>query len=220
MNFQGEDIKLSEVYNAVFEDTVEELEEELKKQRVGFSRIDFKELRDEAVSKVETYADLSHIGFGSDSIGGMLYNINRNEKDGFVDPEFGKIIDYDVVVSDTLKIDVLTETSDKLYLVKATENKSSELLYRVVLEAITVYNMLSRKQLLLNYRNTSVNRIQASHTKKDLVPGVLLYDNSMPFNELRELEPNSYLGRLIQKYGVRFFIVEAGEANEFKLSEK
>lgn len=219
MNFQGEDIKLDEVYNKVFEATIEDLESELIHQRIGFSRIDFKELRDQAVSKIENYADLSHIGFGENGLSGLLYNISRNENPGFIDSEFGKVIDYDVKVSDDLKIDVITETSDKLYFIKTTEDKSSELLYRVVLEVITTYNMLSRKQLLMNYKNTSVNRIQAAHTKNDIIPGVLLFDNSMPLKELRELDPNSYLGLLIQKYNIRFFIVESGKENEFKLSD-
>ena len=219
MQFNNTQYKLDEIYTLVTRENELELEKTFVEQHTSFSRIDFKELRDVVVKNHSGYANESHDG-SSGSLNSTLYNISRNNEEGSIDPEIGKVIDYDILVDGNKSFDLMTETRDKLYVINKQQKDSEESLCKAVLEVITYHNLISRKKLLLDYKNAKQNPINAAHTKHDLVPAVMLYEDSAPFNKLRSLDPNRFLGKLIQKYNVRFFVLKNTEANELVLSEK
>ncbi len=219
MQFNNKEYKFDEIFTLVTKENELELEKTFIEQHTSFSRIDFKNLRDEVVKNKSVYADEAHNG-SDDSLNAVLYNISRNNQEGSIDQEIGKVIDYDISVDGSKSFDLMTETKDKLYVINRQSKDSEESLCKAVLEVITYHNLVSRKKLLLDYKNATLNPINAVHTKRDLIPAVMLYEDSAPFNKLRSLDPNRFLGKLIQKYHIHFFVLKNDKENEYLMSDK
>lgn len=150
-----------------------------------------------------------------------MYMIDRAKMDGHVDPCIGRIVDYEIPVKRSRepsllkyklgKIDLMTETSDHIYVIEAKSKHSREPLHKAVFELITYLNMISRTKLIHDYNNAKRNAFLYNHSKHDILPAIMIYKDTKPYNDLRRLDPNSLLGSLILHYGVKFFILENHE---------
>ena len=150
-----------------------------------------------------------------------MYMIDRAKMDGQVDPCIGRIVDYEIPVKRSSepslakyklgKIDLMTETSDHIYLIEAKSKHSREPLHKAVFEIITYLNMVSRTKLIHDYNNAKRNAFQYNHTKHDVKPAIMIYKDTKQYHDLRNLNPNSLLGSLILHYEVKFFILENHE---------
>lgn len=220
MNFQGKDYKLYEIYSKleISNENLALLEEEIIKQGVDFSRIAFKEYRDELIKGQLEYAIESHDGKDGDGLKRKMYRISRYQEAGEVDYSIGRIVDYDVPIrrfeheSDSNieigSIDLISETMDKIYLIDTIDIDSKETLHRAVFEIVTYFNMISRKKFVKDFANATQNKFKYMHTKDDLIPAILMYENSKAYKDLKEENPDSLIGRLIYKYHIKFFILK------------
>ena len=232
------------------EDTVQVVRKALLKQGITFSRIDFKESRDALLKQHTGYVIESHDGkidnpevpdgrpdpnkYNIKTLTNeqvethfcrQLYWINRKKEQGYIDPAIGRIIDYDVPVdSNNLlglgTIDLITETADHIYLVQAKRKGSKEPLHAAVFEAVTYFNMISRTRMLNEYANAKTNPLIFRHHSHDITPAIMFFENSQQHADLLNLSPNTFLGRLILKYKIRFFILEEHDHyEEYQLIE-
>ncbi len=212
---------------------------------ISFSRIDFKDKRDELLSKHESYVIEDHDGTfdgaapdpnkyvvktltDREQVQHMcrqIYAINRKKEDGFVDPQIGRVVDYDVPVDKSGHFnlgtfDLLTETGDHVYLIEALKQGAKDPLHRIVLQVITYLNMISRTKLLEEYKTAQNNKFRFKHHRQDITPAILLFEDSEARKELLHTDPNSFLGKLILKYQIRFFVLEnKDEYKEYVLAE-
>jgi hypothetical protein len=233
MNFQGKDYKLYEIYSklAISNENKELLEEEIIKQGVDFSRIAFKEYRDELIKGHLEYAIESHDGKDGDGFIRQMYRIDRYQEEGEVDYCIGRIVDYDVPIkrfeheSDSNieigSIDLVSETMDKVYLIDVKGMNCEEPLHHAVYEIVTYFNMISRKKFIRDFTNATQNKFKYNHTKDDLIPAILMFENSKAYEDLKNENPDSLIGRLIYKYHIKFFILKnQPEYGVYKLIEE
>jgi len=226
MKFNGKEYKLYEIYNLFSKDDNEEaiahdklVEEEFIKQRVDFSRIAFKDYRDELVKNHEGYAVEGHdgkeIGDLDEEFERQMYAIKYNQLDGYLDRAIGHIVDYEVPVKrqkapSDIKvglIDLVTETANKVYLINCKRMNSQESLIKTVSEIITKVNLVSRKKLVADYTASNENRFNYYHTKDDIRPAILIFEGSRQHKELLNTNPNSLVASLVYQYKVRVFVV-------------
>jgi hypothetical protein len=237
MKFNGQDYKLYEIYNLFSKEDNEKgyahdkaVVEEFIKQRVNFSRIAFKDFRDELVKNHEGYAVQGHdgkeIGDLDEEFERQMYAIKYNGLDGHLDREIGHIVDYEVPVKrqsvdSDIKvglIDLVTETANKVYLINCKRMKSQESLIKTVFEIITKANLISRKQLIADFTSNDGNRFDYYHTKDDIRPAILIFEGSRQHKELLETNPNSLVASLVYQYRVRVFVVtEQEEYGKYEL---
>lgn len=228
MILDSKDYKIYEIYSQLAtkklingKDMITVLEEEVFKQQIDFSRIAFKPYRDQLTSCHQGYALETHDGLVELSTEKdflrRMYCINRLDEEGSIDGSIGRIVDYDVPIKRCEEgkssdinigtIDLITETMDKVYLIETVLVDSEDRLLRPVLEIITYENMISRSKLIDNYRYGVVNKFENYHSKKDIVPSVMLYKGTKAYEDYKALKENSLLGMLIRKYNVKFFII-------------
>jgi len=227
MKFNEKEYKLYEVYNLFSKDDNEEglahdklVEEEFIKQRVDYSRIAFKDYRDDLVKNHEGYAvdghDGKEIGNLDEEFERQMYAIKYNAIDGYLDRAIGHIVDYEVPVKrqsveSEIKvglIDLVTETADKVYLINCKRMKSQESLIKTVSEIITKVNLISRKKLVADFTDSNENRFNYYHTKDDIRPAILIFEGSRQHKELLVTNPNSLVASLVYQYKVRVFVVK------------
>ena len=110
---------------------------------------------------------------------------------------------------------------DKVYLIDVKGMNSQEPLHHAVYEIITYYNMISRKKFIKDFTNATQNRFKYTHTKDDLIPAILVFENSLAYQDLKKENPDSLIGRLIYKYHIQFFVLQNQEEyGTFKLIEE
>ena len=230
MKFNEREYKLYEIYNLFSKDDNEEglahdklVEEEFIKQRVDFSRIAFKDYRDNLVDNHEGYAVEGHdgkeIGDLDEEFERQMYAIKYNGLDGYLDREIGHIVDYEVPVKRQSKesdikvglIDLVTETASKVYLINCKRMKSQESLIKTVSEIITKVNLISRKKLIADFTKSEGNKFDYYHTKDDIRPAILIFEGSRQHKELLETNPNSLVASLVYQYKVRVFVLKKQE---------
>lgn len=223
MKFKEEDVKLYDMFSVLGTENTEIdkenallLEHEIINQRIDCSRIIFKEHRD-AIAKVhEGYALESHDGNeGPDVFSKEMYQINRQGKDGTVDYSIGRIVDYEIPLKrggeapiEIGNINLITETMDKIYLIVAKGKDSEESILRTVLESITKLNMMSRRKLLVDFNQAGLNKFKYEHHKDDIIPAIMLFEGTRPYEEFRQLTPDSFVARLVYKYHINFFLLK------------
>lgn len=237
MKFQGKEYKLYEVYQKLAtKENKEELEKEIIKQRINFSRITFKEYRDVLAKQHLGYALESHDGKDSDvkedgCFAKQLYCVDRLECEGEVDYAIGRILDYDVPIKrlpegissdiEVGNIDLVSETMDKIYLTTIRPMDSTSPLDKAVYEIITKFDMISRRKFLADYTNAEINKFKYMHTKDDFRPAIMIFEGSQEHKDLRNENPNGVLARLIYKYNIQFFILQKQETyGVYKLLEE
>ncbi len=233
MKFQGKDYKLYEIYSelATSNETRKLLEDEINKQHIDCSRIAFKEYRDELVKEHIGYALESHDGKDKDDLLTQIYRIDRYGEPGEIDYSIGRIVDYNIPIKrfaegkesniNIGEIDLLTETMDRVYMMTTRGMEHEAPLHQAVLEIVTHVNMISRKKLLNDFRDATQNNFKYYHKKDDLVPAILMYENSQSHKDLQNENPNSLIGRLIYKYHIRFFTLKPQiEKGMFNLIEE
>lgn len=227
MKFNEKEYKLYEVYNLFSKDANEEglahdklVEEEFIKQRVDYSRIAFKDYRDELVNNHEGYAldghDGKEIGNLDEEFERQMYAIKYNQLEGYLDRAIGHLVDYEVPVkrqsvASEIKvglIDLVTETADKVYLINCKRMKSQESLIKTVSEIITKVNLISRKKLVADFADSSENKFKYYHTKDDIRPAILIFEGSRQHKELLVTNPNSLVASLVYQYKVRVFVLK------------
>jgi len=230
MKFKGKEYKLYEIYNLFSKDDNEEglahdklVEEEFINQRVDFSRIAFKDYRDELVNNHEGYAlpghDGKEIGNLDEEFERQMYSIKYNQLEGHLDREIGHIVDYEVPVKrqsvdSKVKvglIDLVTETANKVYLINCKRMKSQESLIKTVFEIITKVNLVSRKKVIADFTNATENKFNYYHRKDDIRPAILIFEGSRQHKELLAANPNSLVASLVYQYKVRVFVVQNQE---------
>ncbi len=237
MKFQGQEYKLYEVYKklATKENKVE-LEQEIIKQRINFSRITFKEYRDVLAKQHVGYALESHDGkdnvvLEDGKYSKQIYCVDRLDCEGEVDYSIGRILDYDVPIKrlpdgissdiDVGSINLVSETMDKIYLIAAKPMDSKGSLDRAVYEIITKFDMISRRKFLQDYTSATLNKFKYAHTKDDFRPAIMIFEGSQEHLDLQKEQPNGVLGRLIYKYNIKFFILQKQEEyGVYKLLEE
>lgn len=236
MKFQGKEYKLYEVYqNLANKENKEELEKEIIQQRINFSRITFKEYRDVLAKQHLGYAVEEHKGENHDEIhdgnySKQLYCVDRLGCEGEVDYSIGRILDYDVPVKRMVEgtsseieiepIDLVSETMDKIYLFATRPMNSKGSLDEAVYEIITKFDMISRRKFLADFTNASTNKFKFNHTKDDFKPALMIFEGSQEHKDLLSEDPNGVLGRLIYKYDIKIFILQAQEVyGVYKLVE-
>lgn len=227
MKFNGKEYKLYEIYNLFSkEDNSEGLEhdklveKEFIKQRVDFSRIAFKDYRDDLVNNHEGYAIKGHdgkeIGDLDEEFERQMYAIKYNKSNGYLDREIGHIVDYEVPVKrqsvesniQVGLIDLVTETANKVYLINCKRMKSKESLIKTVFEIITKVNLISRKKLIADFTNNDGNKFDYYHTKDDIRPAILIFEGSRQHKELLETNPNSLVASMVYQYKIRVFVLK------------
>lgn len=234
MKFKEEDVKLHEMFSILSMENNEEdqenvrlLEEEIIKQRISFSRITFKEARDGIAKVHEGYSLEDHDGHsGEDTINKHIYRINRLDKEGTVDYSLGRIVDYDIPLKrggdspvEVGCLSLLSETMDKLYIMNVKNRDSEESLLRVLLESITKYDMISRRQLLHDYTESKVNKFKYYHTKDDIIPAIVLFEGTRAYKEFKNLPLNGLIAQLVYKYHMHFFFLKQEEGNYILLED-
>ena len=234
MKFKEEDVKLYEVFSVLGTENTEEdkqlaalLGDEIAHQQVDCSRIAFKEFRDSIAKVHEGYADEAHNGqLGIDAFTEEMYQINRLDTEGSVDYSIGRIVDYEIPLKkggdaniEIGTISLLTETMDKVYFINAKGKDSEESVLRVVLETITKLNMVSRRRFMQNYNDANLNKFKYYHTKDDIIPAIILFEGTRPFEEFKKLDMNSFVARVVYKYHIHFFLLKNEEKNTFDLLE-
>jgi hypothetical protein len=234
MKFKEEDVQLYEVFSVLGTENTEEdhenvilLEETILKERINFSRITFKESRDSMVEAHQGYALDSHNGNDlEDTVNKHIYRINRMDKDGIVDYSLGRIVDYDVPLKrggdspiEIGNISLISETMDKLYIMNLKESNSKESLLRIVLETITKFDMISRRRLLNDYNDDKINKFKYAHTKDDIIPAIVLYENTRAYKEFKEVPIGGLIPQLVYKYHIHFFFLKKEEGNYILLED-
>jgi RNA recognition motif-containing protein len=227
MKCKDNEVQLFEIYNLFSKDTSKEaleqdvlIEKEFIDQRVDFSRIAFKDFRDELVSNHLGYAVEGHdgkeIGDLDEEFERQMYAIKYNGHEGYLDREIGHIVDYEIPVKRQDKesnikvglIDLMTETANKVYLINCKRMHSKESLLKTVFEIITKVNLISRKKLIADFTSKKGNTFQYYHTKDDIRPAILIFEGSRQHKELLETNPNSLVASLVYQYKVRVFVVK------------
>jgi len=215
---------------------MEVLEKEFMKQRITLSRVEFKPFRDELRQIHAGYAVEEHNGKNEDgSVPNpnnqeltpverklqfikQMYAIERNGDAGYVDPAIGRILDYEVPLKNVKQganteieignIDLITETANKVYIINAKCQESNLPLSRSVFEVVTDFNMLSRRNFITDYNMAKRNNFKHYHVKEDIKPAILIFENSVAHNDLKNTSYNSLVGHLIDKYSIKIFIVK------------
>ena len=227
MKFNGKEYKLYEIYNLFSKESNEEgikhdklVETEFITQRVDFSRIAFKDYRDDLVENHKGYAveghDGTEIGNLDEEFERQMYAIKYNGLKGYLDREIGHIVDYEVPVKRQDKesdiqvglIDLITETANKVYLINCKRRNSQESLIKTVFEIITKVNLISRKKLIADFTANEGNAFDYYHTKDDIRPAILIFEGSRQHKELLETNPNSLVASMVYQYKVRVFVVK------------
>ena len=230
MKLNEKEYKLYQIYNLFSKEDNKEglahdklVEDEFIKQRVDFSRIAFKDYRDELTRNHEGYAIKGHdgkeIGDLDEEFERQMYSIKYNGIDGFLDREIGHIVDYEVPVkrqstkSDITVglIDLVTETANKVYLINCKRMKSRESLIKTVSEIITKVNLISRKKFVADFADSNENKFNYYHTKDDIRPAILIFEGSRQHKELLVTNPNSLVASLVYQYRVVIFVVKQQE---------
>jgi hypothetical protein len=234
MQFNDKEYKVFEIYSLFSKEGNKEndtlVEEAFIHQNIDCSRIAFKEYRDELVRCHLGYAVEEHDGVvGEDDLGKELYGIDRLGKEGKLDYAIGRVVDYQVPVKrcsddcecdmDISNIDLITETATSLNLINIIDRDSNQSLLRNVMEIITYRNMISRTKLISDFSVAESNILKYYHTKDDLTPAVLLFENSQAHNDLKELKPDTLIGHLISKYNVHIFVVKDQDKGIYELVE-
>lgn len=235
MQFNGKECKVYEVFSLFSQEKNDEnlkkdelLEKEFITQDINFSRIAFKDYRDELVRCHLGYADESHDGkVGEDDLAKDMYQIDRLGYTGKFDYSIGRVVDYQIPIKrcnedckcdmEIANIDLLCETATNLYLINIVEKESEESLLRSVLEIITYRNMISRTKLISDYSVSEKNILKYYHTKDDMVPTVMFYENSRAHEDMKNLNPESLLGRLVGSYKIKFFVLKNLEKGNYEL---
>lgn len=139
---------------------------------------------------------------------------NRNEewnainmlRMGISNPEYGKIIDYQVPLkniranSGVGKVDLISidMNNNKLFIhelkVKPKGSKSEESLLRAVLEIYSYYLTVDSDKLLLDF----------DHRDASIIPSVLIQVGCRAFNEFTDSEKNANVIRLMRRLKVVF----------------
>jgi hypothetical protein len=234
MKFKEEEVKQYEMFSVLGtentkedQDNVKLLEEEIIKQHIGFSRITFKEARDSIAKVHEGYALENHDGHqGDDTMNKHMYRINRLDKEGTVDYSLGRIVDYDVPLKrggdspiEVGNLSLISETMDKLYIMNTKQRRNEESLLRVILETITKFDMISRRQLLQDYNESTINKFKYYHTKDDIIPAVVLFEGTRAYQEFKSLPLNGLIAQLVYKYHIHFFFLKNEEGNYILLED-
>lgn len=234
MKFKEEDVQLYDVFSVLGTENTKEdqenvilLEDSILKEHINFSRIIFKEFRDSMVKVHKGYALDSHNGNDlEDTVNKHIYRINRLDKEGFVDYSLGRIVDYDIPLKrggdssiELGNISLISETMDKFYIINLKEMDCEESLLRVVLETITKFDMISRRRLLQDYNEASVNKFKYRHSKDNIIPAIVLYKNTRAFKEFKKLPLNGLIAQLVYKYHIHFFFLKREEGSFILIEE-
>jgi len=227
MVLNGKEYKVYEIYKLLAENEEQnegfaseaEVEQEILSQNIDLSRLSFKEYRDELIKCHQGYALDTHNGeevVEDDLYAKQMYDFDRNKEDKKIDYSIGRVVDYDVpvvrcvnTIVEVGNIDLITETYNEVFLINTLGKDSKESLLRGVLESITYYNMISTKRLIKSFEETELNRFKFPHNKHHIVPSIMIYEGTKPYNDFVELKEDSLISKLIRKYSMKVFVLKA-----------
>jgi hypothetical protein len=172
--------------------------------------------------KIESINPIDRQDYRVPSHDGRITNTNRKEenlckklwvycnKTGKNLSLLGKAFDYQVPLKkiqtdDAGKIDLVSydKESNRIYLIEVKMLESKETLLRGVFEIATYYQLLNKENFLGSYEELE------RFNNKDIQKAVLIFKESIQYQEVKNLENNPNLKKLIEELDIEIFFIKS-----------